>query len=94
VIRVHDNWVRNAPDTTKTSDSEAIPMTPRLARALVKVLDRGYATENEDFVFAQGARQLLLRDKPAARVQWRFQCAIHNLVKLHHNGCLALTTTG
>jgi hypothetical protein len=29
VIRVHDNWVRNAIDTTKTSDSEAIPMTPR-----------------------------------------------------------------
>jgi integrase len=52
VIRVHDNWVRNAPDTTKTSDSEAIPMTPRLARALTKVLDRDYATENENFVFA------------------------------------------
>jgi hypothetical protein len=31
VVRVHDNWVRNAIDTTKTSDSEAIPMTPRLA---------------------------------------------------------------
>jgi hypothetical protein len=27
-------------------------MTPRLARALAKVLDRDYATENEDFVFA------------------------------------------
>jgi integrase len=52
VIRVYDNWVRNAPDTTKTSDSEAIPMTPRLARALAKVLDRDYATENEDHVFA------------------------------------------
>jgi integrase len=51
VIRVHDNWVRNAPDTTKTSDSEAIPMTPRLARALAKVLDRDDATDNEDFVF-------------------------------------------
>jgi integrase len=52
VIRVYDNWVRNAPDTTKTSDSEAIPMTPRLARALANVLHRDYATENEDFVFA------------------------------------------
>jgi integrase len=51
VIRVYDNWVRNAPDTTKTSDSEAIPMTPRLARTLAKVLDRDYATENEDHVF-------------------------------------------
>jgi hypothetical protein len=28
VIRVHDNWVHNAPDATETSDSEAIPMTP------------------------------------------------------------------
>jgi integrase len=51
VIRVHDNWVRNAPDTTKTSDSEAIPMTPRLARALGSLLDRDDATANEDFVF-------------------------------------------
>ncbi len=57
MIRVHDNWVRNAPDTTKTSDSEAIPMTPRLARALAKVLDRGYATQNEDFVFASEDRE-------------------------------------
>jgi integrase len=52
VIRVYDNWVRNAPDTTKTSDSEAIPMTPRLARALATVLDRDYAIENQDHVFA------------------------------------------
>lgn len=51
VIRVYDNWVCDAPDTTKTSDSEAIPMTPRLARALAKVLDRDHAGGNEDFVF-------------------------------------------
>jgi transposase len=38
----------------------------------------------------QSARQLLLRGKPAARAQWRFQCAIHNLLKLHRNGGLAL----
>jgi integrase len=56
VIRVHDNWVRNAIDTTKTSDSEAIPMTPRLARALAKVMDRDYATENADLVFASEDR--------------------------------------
>ena len=55
-IRVHDNWVRNALDTTKTSDLEAIPMTPRLARALEKVMDRDYATENEDLVFASEDR--------------------------------------
>jgi site-specific recombinase XerD len=56
VVRVHDNWVRNALDTTKTSDSEAIPMTPRLARALAEVMDRDYATENADLVFASEDR--------------------------------------
>lgn len=42
----------------------------------------------------QDARQLLLRGKPAARAQWRFQCAVHNLLKLHRNGGLALIATG
>lgn len=48
VIRAHDDWVRNAIDTTKTSDSEAIPMTPRLARALGKVMDRHGPRVSED----------------------------------------------
>lgn len=51
VIRPYDNWVLGALDTTKTSDSEAIPMTPRLARALMKLKQRGYATTDDDFVF-------------------------------------------
>ena len=42
----------------------------------------------------QDARRLLLRGKPAARAQWRFQCAIHNLLKLHRNGGLALLGPG
>jgi transposase len=42
----------------------------------------------------QDAHQLLLRGKPAARAQWRFQCAIHNLLKLHRNGGLALLGPG
>jgi transposase len=42
----------------------------------------------------QGTRRLLLRGKHAARAQWRFGCAIHNLLKLHRNGGLALVTTG
>jgi transposase len=42
----------------------------------------------------QDARQLRLRGKPAARAQWRFQCAIHNLLKLHRNSGLALLATG
>jgi transposase len=41
----------------------------------------------------QDARQLRLRGKPAARAQWRFHCAIHNLLKLHRNGGLALIPT-
>ena len=36
----------------------------------------------------QNARQLLLRGKDAARAQWRFSCAVHNLLKLHRNGGL------
>jgi transposase len=42
----------------------------------------------------QDARQLLLRGKQAARAQWRFQCAVHNLLKLHRNGGLALLSPG
>ncbi|MGH3132034.1 MAG: transposase, partial [Gaiellaceae bacterium] len=38
----------------------------------------------------QDARRLLLRGKPAARTQWRFHCAIHNLLKLHRAGGLGL----
>jgi integrase len=51
VIRPYDNWVLGQLDTTKTGDSEAIPMTPRLTRALAKLKQRGYATSDEDFVF-------------------------------------------
>jgi integrase len=51
VVRPYDNWVRGELDTTKTSESEAIPMTPRLTRALTKLKQRGYATGNSDFVF-------------------------------------------
>jgi len=41
----------------------------------------------------QDARRLRLRGKPAARAQWRFHCAIHNLLKLHRNGGLAPIAT-
>jgi integrase len=51
VIRPYDNWVRNEMDTTKTSDSEAIPMAPRLKAALSTLRQRGYATGDPDFVF-------------------------------------------
>ncbi|MGH2904414.1 MAG: site-specific integrase [Solirubrobacteraceae bacterium] len=51
VMRPYDNWVRNEMDTTKTSDSEAIPMTPRLATALSRLGNRGHATGDRDFVF-------------------------------------------
>lgn len=42
----------------------------------------------------QDARRMLIRGTPAARAQWRFGCAIHNLLKLHRNGGLALILTG
>ena len=61
VIRPYDNWVLGELDTTKTDDSEAIPMTPRLARALAKLKQRGYATGDDDFVFAYE----LAPDRPA-----------------------------
>jgi transposase len=41
----------------------------------------------------QDARRMLIRGTPAARAQWRFACAIHNLLKLHRNGGLALIPT-
>jgi integrase len=62
VMRPYDNWVRNEMDTTKTSDSEAIPMTPRLRRALAQLKGRGYATGDQDFVFVSD----LTRDSPAS----------------------------
>lgn len=38
----------------------------------------------------QNARQLLLRGEAAARAQWRFHCAVHNFLKLHRAGGMAL----
>jgi transposase len=38
----------------------------------------------------QNGREMLLRGKQAAREQWRFHCAIHNLLKLHRAGGLNL----
>ncbi len=61
VIRPYDNWVLGQLDTTKTGDSEAIPMTPRLARALSKLKERGYATGDGDYVFVDE----LVLDRPA-----------------------------
>jgi hypothetical protein len=52
LIRPYDNWVRGAPDTTKTADVHPIPMTPRLATALKRLHERSYATGDEDYVFA------------------------------------------
>jgi integrase len=62
VMRPYDNWVRNEMDTTKTSDSEAIPMTPRLTRALAQLRRRDYAIGEQDFVFVSE----LTRDSPVS----------------------------
>lgn len=42
----------------------------------------------------QDAKRLLLRGQDAARAQWRFHCAVHNLLKLHRAGGLGLIATG
>lgn len=39
------------------------------------------------------ARQLRIRGLTAARAQWRFDCAVHNLLKLHRNGGLGALQT-
>lgn len=41
----------------------------------------------------QDGQRVLIRGKSAARAQWRFTCAIHNLLKLHRAGGLALLNT-
>lgn len=41
----------------------------------------------------QNGRKLLLRGKRAARDQWRFHCAVHNLLKLHRAGGLEAIKT-
>jgi hypothetical protein len=41
----------------------------------------------------QNGLRVLIRGKPAARAQWRFECMIHNLLKLHRAGGLALLNT-
>ena len=42
----------------------------------------------------QDGRRVLIRGKPTARAQWRLECAIHNLLKLHRAGGLAILNTG
>jgi IS5 family transposase len=39
----------------------------------------------------QDGRRVLVRGKPAA--QWRFECMVHNLLKLHRAGGLAVLNT-
>ena len=41
----------------------------------------------------QDGCRVLIRGKPAARAQWRLECAIHNLLKLHRAGGLAILNT-
>jgi integrase len=53
VIRIYDNWVRNALDGTKTMDSAPVPMTPRLSSALIGLSGRGDFTSDNDFVFTR-----------------------------------------
>jgi len=42
----------------------------------------------------QDARQLMIRGGRAARLQWQFECAVHNLLKLYRNDSRTLISTG
>ncbi|UGS37201.1 tyrosine-type recombinase/integrase [Capillimicrobium parvum] len=64
VIRVYDNWVRNAVDTTKTPDSAPIPMTPRLRDALLTLTARSYCTGDTDHVFTREVLRHPAGDRP------------------------------
>ena len=76
VMRPYDNWVRNEMDTTKTSDSEAIPMTPRLSRVLGQLRQRGYAIGDQDFVFvSELAHDSPMSERPCATPSRRRQQA-------------------
>ncbi len=73
VLRPYDNWVRDQLDTPKTS-GEAIPMTPRLARTLLKLKQREYATGDDDFVFVSELEpDRPVRDKPL-RAAFKLAC--------------------
>jgi integrase len=53
VVRIYDNWVRNAADGTKTMDSAPVPMTPRLRTALATLMARRDFTGDDEFVFTR-----------------------------------------
>lgn len=53
IIRIYDNWVRNAAEGTKTMDSAPVPMTPRLRAALTSLMARRDFTSDDDFVFTR-----------------------------------------
>lgn len=53
VLRPQGNWILEAVDTPKTAMSQPIPMTPRMESCMLKVKARGWATSDEDFVFAR-----------------------------------------
>jgi integrase len=79
VLRPYDNWVRGRPDTTKTEQNEAIPMTPRLARVLWRLKQRGYATDDEDYVFVREANPRQPVPEKGLRDAFKSACAAAGL---------------
>jgi DDE family transposase len=92
------------PPTPAPSESLPEPASTKQLMAAKLATDAGAALYSRrktivEPVFGQmqtvqDARQLRLRGKRAARAQHRFQSAVHNLLKLHRNGGLALIPTG
>lgn len=78
VLRIYDNWVRNAADGTKTSDSAPVPMTPRLREALLTLNRRGYQTADDDHVFTRNKLGRPASERPL-RAAFKAACAAAQL---------------
>ena len=61
---------------------------------IVKALGVSRATPHRHLAPRPRASPVPIRGKPVARLQWQFECSVHNLLKLHRNGGLALILTG
>jgi Transposase DDE domain len=79
----------NSIACAKTADLQAEPTlrTPHAVSSRRKAIVEPVFGQIDT---VQDSRRLRLRGKQAARDQWRFQCAIHNLLKLHRAGGLDL----
>jgi transposase len=94
----HSEQIQPAPRGRIPQDATA---KQRMARKLRTKRGRGIYARRKAIVepvfgqmqTVQNSKQLLLRGEAAARAQWRFHCAVHNLLKLHRAGGMGLIAT-